>query len=113
MGERLDLQPLIVVLYAALYESIAAHSRLGLNVVVDVGHHDCYSKPRGILFDCDRRLSGLPVLFVGGRCPVEIIMAGRRKTWSNLAIAAGGNLQYCPFHPRIIQCTSVRVRLES
>ena len=54
-GELPDLEPLIVVLYAAMYESIAAHSRLGLNVVVDVGHHDCYSTPRGILCDCARR----------------------------------------------------------
>jgi len=34
------LAPLVPVLYAALYDSIAAHSRAGLNVVVDVGHHD-------------------------------------------------------------------------
>ena len=38
-GEGPDLEPLIVRFYAAMYESIAAHSRLGLNVVVDVGHH--------------------------------------------------------------------------
>jgi chloramphenicol 3-O phosphotransferase len=80
-GEKPDLEPLIVVLYAAMYESIAAHSRLGLNVVVDVGHHDSYSIPRGILVDGARRLQGLPVLFVGVRCPIEIIMERRRKTW--------------------------------
>ena len=51
-GERPDLEPLIVALYAAMYESIAAHSRLGLNAVVDVGHHDSYATPRGILADC-------------------------------------------------------------
>src|SRR5689334_4734740 len=45
-GERPDLEPLIVVLYRAMYASIAAHSRLGLNVVVDVGHHDAYAVPR-------------------------------------------------------------------
>ncbi len=84
-GERPDLEPLIVVLYAAMYESIAAHSRLGLNVVVDVGHHDCYSKPRGILTDSARRLNGLPVLFVGVRCPIEVIMERRRKTWKDQA----------------------------
>src|SRR6476660_1570313 len=38
-GERPDLEPLVAVLYAGLYESVAAHCRLGLNVVVDVGHH--------------------------------------------------------------------------
>ncbi|MBI4571345.1 MAG: chloramphenicol phosphotransferase [Chloroflexi bacterium] len=76
-GERQDLEPLVPVLYAAMYESIAAHSRLGLNVVVDVGHHDAYAVPRHILADCARRLAGLPVLFVGVRCPIEVIMERR------------------------------------
>src|SRR5437660_10391576 len=48
-GERPDLEPLLPVLYAAMYESVAAHSRLGLNVVVDIGHHDAYSAPLRIL----------------------------------------------------------------
>jgi chloramphenicol 3-O phosphotransferase len=82
-GERPDLELLLPALYAAMYESIAAHSRLGLNVVVDVGHHDSYSRPLGILFDCARRLTGLPVLFVGVHCPIEQIMERRRTTgWS-------------------------------
>jgi chloramphenicol 3-O phosphotransferase len=79
-GERPDLEPLVSVCYAALYESIAAHSRLGLNVVVDVGHHDGYATPRGILVDCARRLHGLPALFVGVRCPSDVIMERRRNT---------------------------------
>ena len=82
-GELSDtIEPLVPALYAAMYESIAAHSRMGVNVVVDVGHHDAYSVPRGILFDSARRLSGLPVLLVGVRCPVEVIMERRWKTWS-------------------------------
>ena len=44
-----DFEVIIPTLYQAMYESIAAHSRLGLNVVVDVGHHDNYATPRGIL----------------------------------------------------------------
>ncbi|MBO1349746.1 MAG: hypothetical protein EBE86_021275 [Hormoscilla sp. GUM202] len=79
-GERPDLEPLIAVLYAAMYESIAAHSRLGLNVVVDVGHHDGYSTPLGILAESARRLKRLPVLFVGVHCPVEVIMERRRNS---------------------------------
>jgi chloramphenicol 3-O phosphotransferase len=67
-----ELAPLVPVFYAALYDSIAAHSRSGLNVVVDVGHHD----PK-ILADSARRLAGLPVLFVGVRCPIEIVMQRR------------------------------------
>jgi chloramphenicol 3-O phosphotransferase len=65
--------PYVPLLYAALYESVAAHSRLGLNVVVDVGHYDA-----AILADAARRLDGLPVLFVGVRCPIEVIMERRR-----------------------------------
>ena len=80
-GERPDLEPLIVILYHAMYEAIAQHSRLGLNVVVDVGHHDAYSVPRGILPNCARQLTGLPVWFAGVRCPLEVIMERRRATW--------------------------------
>lgn len=67
---------------------IAAHSRLGINVVVDVGHHDAYAVPRDILSDCARRLAGLPALLVGVLCPIEVIMerrnagqAGREDTY--------------------------------
>src|SRR5918911_4844815 len=79
-GERPDLEPLVSRLYRAMYDSIAAHSRVGLNVVVDVGHHDAYAEPRDILPQCARRLAGLPVLFVGVRCPLEVIMQRRRAT---------------------------------
>lgn len=77
-GELPEIEALVPTLYAALYASIAAHSDVGLNVVVDVGHHDGYAVPRNILTDCARRLEGLPVLFVGVRCPVETIMERRR-----------------------------------
>lgn len=82
-GDKPELEPLVPVLYAAMYESIAAHSRLGLNVVVDVGHHGAIHPQ--VLGDCARRLAGLPVLFVGVRCPIEEIM--RRR---NLAGPKGG-----------------------
>lgn len=77
-GERPDLEPAVAQLFAALYDSIAAHSRLGLDVVVDVGHHDWYSRPLGILPDCARRLAGLPAFLIGVRCPTDIIMERRR-----------------------------------
>lgn len=79
-GERPDLEPYVVASYAALYESIAAHSRQGLHVAADFGHHDDYSVPRGILADCARRLLGLPVLLVGVRCPLEVILERRDAT---------------------------------
>ncbi len=57
--------------------------------MVDVGHHDAYSAPRGILPDCARRLSDLPVLFVGVWCPIEVVMERRRATWGVSDAAAG------------------------
>ncbi len=77
-GDKPELEPLVPVFYAALYESIAAHSRLGLNVVSDGGHHGAIH-PR-VLGDCARRLAGLPVLFVGVRCPIEEIMKRRNES---------------------------------
>lgn len=75
-GEEGHPAALIVsALYAALYDSIAAHSRAGLNVVVDVGHHN-----GELLSDCARRLVGLPVFVVGVRCPLEAIMARRNAS---------------------------------
>jgi chloramphenicol 3-O phosphotransferase len=64
--------PLLPTLYSALWESIAAHERLGLNVAVDVGLHD-----DGVAADGARRLDGLPVLFVGVRCPADVVIARR------------------------------------
>ena len=81
-GERPDLEPLVVTLYRAMYESIAVHSRLGISVVVDVWHHDGYSVSRNILPDCARILTDLPVLFVGIRCPLKVIMERRLATWN-------------------------------
>ena len=78
---REKIEGLAPTMYAAMYESVASHSRLGLNVVVDVGHHDDYEGPEGILYDCARRMEGLPVLFVGVRCPVEVVFERRRNTW--------------------------------
>lgn len=76
-GERPDLEEFVPFFYAALYESIAIHAGLGINVVADLGHHDAYSQPLGILADCARRLEDFPVLFVGVRCPLDVIMRRR------------------------------------
>lgn len=66
-GERPDLEPTVV----RLYDEIADRVRAGDDMVVDVSHHDWYSRPLGILAASARRLSGLPVLFVGVRCPID------------------------------------------
>ncbi len=80
-GEGPALEPLIVAMFHALYDAIATHSRLGLNVVADFSHHDHYSKPLGILPQSARQLADLPVLFVGVHCPIEIVLQRRLATW--------------------------------
>ncbi|HEX4303731.1 MAG TPA: hypothetical protein VHZ78_13120 [Rhizomicrobium sp.] len=87
-GERPDLEAIIPGLYAALYDSIAAQACAGVNVVADLGHHDAYLRPLGILKDCARRLEGLTVLFVGVRCPIEIILARRAASDGSYAKAS-------------------------
>ena len=78
--DRPDLEPFVVASFNAMYSSIAAHSRVGLNVVVDVGHHESYSVPRFILSNCLNHLEGLPVLLVGVRCPLAVIMERRQAS---------------------------------
>lgn len=85
----------VPLLYSALYDSVAAHSRLGLNVAVDVGHHEA-----AILGDAARRLDGLPVLFVGVHCPIDVIMERRRASEPGAyAIAAVGE----PIPPPVLR----------
>jgi chloramphenicol 3-O phosphotransferase len=65
----------VPLLYVAWYDGLAAHSRAGVNVVADFGHHDV-----AILIECARRLEGLPAYFVGVRCPIEVIMERRNAS---------------------------------
>lgn len=88
-GERPDLEPMVQQLYGALFDSIAAYARSGMNVVSDVGIHDAYSRPLGILTDAVRRLDGLPVLLVGVTAPIETIMARRNADPRGGYYAAG------------------------
>jgi chloramphenicol 3-O phosphotransferase len=82
-GERPDLEPVVQQLYAGLFEAIAAEARAGLDVVSDLGLHDGYSRPLGIVANMRRRLAGLPVLLIGVRCPIEAIMARRNADPQN------------------------------
>ncbi|MGV8833177.1 MAG: chloramphenicol phosphotransferase CPT family protein [Devosia sp.] len=89
-GERPDLEPMVQKLFLALYESVAAHARQGFDVVVDVGHHDAYSRPLGILPACARILADFDVLFVGVHCPLETIMARRNGDPDSLYVKGEG-----------------------
>lgn len=94
-GERPDLEAHVRPLYAALFDAAAGYCRHGFDVVSDVGLHDDYSRPLGVLSDTVRRLSALPVLFVGVRCPVEVIMA-RRNADPRGGLYAGGDTVPAP-----------------
>jgi chloramphenicol 3-O phosphotransferase len=76
-GERPDLEDDVVLLYAGLFAAVATLSRLGLDVVVDVGLHDRYSRPLGIFEQVAMRLEETRAYLVGVRCPLEVIMARR------------------------------------
>jgi chloramphenicol 3-O phosphotransferase len=102
-GERPDLEVFVPRMYAAHYESIAAHSRLGLNVVTDVGHHDAYSNPLDCLADCARRLAGLPALLVGVRCPIDIIMQRRAASEAGRGYVTGSSDDPIPLPVRLWQ----------
>ena len=67
-----DLRALVPALYDAMFASIAAHSRAALNVVADVGLYD-----PAVIARCHAILEGLPVLWVGVRCPIDVIMRRR------------------------------------
>jgi chloramphenicol 3-O phosphotransferase len=72
--------PHVGLLYAALWETVAAHERLGLNVVVDCGIYQ-----PDIAADARRRLQGLPVLWVGVRCPLDVLEArGGKARWHDV-----------------------------
>jgi chloramphenicol 3-O phosphotransferase len=102
-GERPDIEALVPLLYAALYDAIAAHSRLGLNVVADIGHHDAYSKPLNILPECARRLAGLPVLFVGVRCPIDEVLRRRAAGGADTTYVTGSDDDPVPLPVRLWQ----------
>ena len=88
-GERPDLEPLVSQQYGTLFDAIAAQARAGRDVVADVGIHEFYSRPLDILGEAVQRLRGLPVLFVGVRCPIETIMARRNADPRGGYYAAG------------------------
>lgn len=88
-GERPDMEAMIERMYLALYDSIAAHSRRGLCVAADVGHHDAYASGMRLLPRCASILAGLPALFVGIRCPLEEVLRRREATWGSGALPDG------------------------
>lgn len=89
-GERPDLEPIVLDLYRALFASIAALARQGIDVVSDVGLHEGYSRPLHLLDEMAATLSSFEVVLVGVRCPIETIMARRNADRSGHYLAGAG-----------------------
>jgi chloramphenicol 3-O phosphotransferase len=88
-----ELVDAVPALYAGLYGSAAAHARNGLNVVMDIYHHDNYSRPLATLDIAKRELSGLPNLFVGVNAPLDVIWDRRGHTWGQHRESAGEDVR--------------------
>ena len=88
-GERPDLEPQVQRLYGALFAAIAGMARSGADVVSDLGLHDGYSRPLGIVELMRATLAGLPLLLVGVRSPIDVIMARRNADPQGGFYAAG------------------------
>lgn len=88
-GERPDLEPFVRQAYDALFQSIAAHAASGLDVVSDLGVHDHYSRPLGILAMAADTLARHGALLVGVHCPLATIMERRNADPRGGYYAAG------------------------
>jgi chloramphenicol 3-O phosphotransferase len=88
-GERPDLEPVVVKLYGTLFEQLAATARAGIDLVSDLGLHADYATPFDPLDKAVHVLAGLPVLFVGVHCPIDVIMARRNADPQGGYYAAG------------------------
>lgn len=84
-GERPELEPAVGHLLHALHASVAATARTGLDVVVDVGHHTAYASDLDPWRIAAHELAGLDVLTVGVRCPEEVLLERRARTWGEAA----------------------------
>ncbi len=75
---RISFGPAVQTVLPAMNETIAVHSRLGLNVVADTAFMTA-----DLMKDCVQRLAGLPVLYVGVHCPADVILERRNVNPEN------------------------------
>ncbi len=79
-GERPDLEPEVERLFLTLYSSARSQAELGQNVVLDVGHHDSFSRSLGILPKCAALVADVGAYLIGVRCLVGEISRRRAET---------------------------------
>lgn len=88
-GEKPEIESMVMMLYDALHKIVGDEARRGRNVVMDVGYHTWYAEPFDPYEMGLRHLEGLPVLFVGVKCPTDVIMQRRNATTSGYAKGEG------------------------
>lgn len=79
-GERRDLEPLVLQQYQRLFTQVVQTAGSGVNVAMDVGLHDGYSKPLGLADELAAAFVGLEVLLVGVHCSFEELRVRRAET---------------------------------
>jgi len=80
-GEAPHLEGHVYKLYNSLYKSVREYALNGINVVVDVGHHDLYSEKLDIFDMAMDILKDIDKYLIGVTCPVDVIMQRRHETW--------------------------------
>lgn len=88
-GERPDLEASVAELYDLLFSTIARQARAGFDVVADLGMHEDYAVPLGILDRAAARLGPLGALLVGIDCDLDEIMRRRNADPQGGFYAAG------------------------
>lgn len=76
-GERPDLEPDVANLYDLLFATIRLQAEAGFDVVADLGMHEDYSTPLGILDRAATSLGPIGALLVGIDCDIDEIMRRR------------------------------------
>lgn len=76
-GERPDLEPAVAKLYDLLFTTIRLQAETGFDIVADLGMHEDYSTPLGILDRAAAILGPLDALFIGIDCEIGEIMRRR------------------------------------
>lgn len=83
-----DLSSTEMSLPSTSASTVLSPRRLGFDVVVDVAHHDDYSKLLSVLARCAPALRGSSVR-LSGPVPLEVMWERRRLTWGQDRALAG------------------------
>lgn len=76
-GERPDLEPDVARLYDLLFATTRLQAEAGFDVVADLGMHEDYSTPLGILDRAATTLGPMGALLIGIDCDIDEIMRRR------------------------------------